>query len=145
MSAAEMGGLLTARWENVQLTCRHFDTSPQTFYRWLRRYDGHDLRSLESRPRRPRRVRQPTWSAALGRMVLEMRRSYPRWGKDKPAVLLHRQGCAMSVSIVGREFRGTLEEACQRHGLRLFFAAVALTQARRCGETRPTDAHRGVL
>ena len=42
----------------------------------------------------------------------------------------------------GSEFRATLEEVCQRRGWRLFFAAVALTQARRCGETRPTDAHR---
>jgi transposase-like protein len=24
---------------NARLTCRHFDISPQTFYRWRRRYN----------------------------------------------------------------------------------------------------------
>ena len=87
---------------NARLTCRHFDISPQTFYRWRRRYDPRDLSRLESRPRCPRRVRQPTWSAELERAVLQMRRAYPRWGKDKLAVLLRRRGQTVAVSMVGR-------------------------------------------
>jgi putative transposase len=87
---------------NARLTCRHFDISPQTFYRWRRRYDPRDLRTLESRSRRPRRLRQPSWNPAQEQMVLELRRRYPRWGKDKLAVLLRRQGRALSVSMVGR-------------------------------------------
>ena len=65
---------------NARLTCRHFDISAQTFYRWRRRYDPRDLSRLESRSRRPRRVRQPTWSAALERAVLQMRRAPIRAG-----------------------------------------------------------------
>jgi transposase InsO family protein len=87
---------------NARLTCRHFDISPQTFYRWRRRYDPRDLRTLESRSRRPRRLRQPSWNPAQEQMVLELRRRYPRWGKDKLAVLLRRQGRLLSVSMVGR-------------------------------------------
>ena len=87
---------------NARLTCRHFDISPQTFYRWRRRYSPRDLMTLESRPRRPRRVRQPTWNAELERAVLALRRTYPRWGKDKLQVLLAGQGRTVSVSMVGR-------------------------------------------
>jgi putative transposase len=87
---------------NARLTCRHFDISAQTFYRWLRRYRPGDLTTLESRSRRPRRLRQPSWSIELERAVLELRRQYPRWGKDKLAVLLRSAGHAVSVSMVGR-------------------------------------------
>lgn len=87
---------------NARLVCRHFDLSPQTFYRWRRRYNPKDLTTLEGRSRRPRRLRQPTWSAELERAVLELRRQYPRWGKDKLAVLLRDQGRAVLVSMVGR-------------------------------------------
>jgi hypothetical protein len=68
----------------------------------LRRYDPHDLHTLESRTRRPRRLRQPTWSAALEAAMLRRRRQCPRWGKDKLAVLLRGEGRAVSVSMVGR-------------------------------------------
>jgi transposase InsO family protein len=87
---------------NARLTCRHFDISPQTFYRWRRRYSPKDLTTLEGRSRRPRRLRQPSWSAELERAVLELRRRYPRWGKDKLVVLLRSQRRAVSSSMVGR-------------------------------------------
>jgi transposase len=81
----------------ARLTCRHFDISAQTIYRWLQRYRPGDLTTLESRSRRPRRLRQPSWSAAPEQAVLKL-----RWGKDKLAVLLRAEGCAVSVSMVGR-------------------------------------------
>lgn len=87
---------------NARLTCRHFDISPQTFYRWLRRYNPHRLASLEDRSRRPRRVRQPTWSPDLVQAVLELRETSPRWGKDKLAPLLREAGWPVSTSMVGR-------------------------------------------
>jgi len=34
------------RHKNARLTCRYFGISPQTFYRWKRRFDPYDLRSL---------------------------------------------------------------------------------------------------
>jgi len=58
---------------NARLTCRHFDISPQTFYRWKRRYDPKNLKTLEDRSRRPRHVRQPTASADLIEAVLKTR------------------------------------------------------------------------
>ncbi len=90
---------------NASLTCRRFAISRQTFHRWKRRYNPRDLTTLEARSCRPRHVRQPTASAALREAVLRLRQQYPRWGKDKLAVLLHREGCRVSTSMVGRILR----------------------------------------
>jgi transposase InsO family protein len=87
---------------NAAFTCRHFGISRQTFYRWWRRYDPHNLTTLEARSHRPRRRRQPTWSAVLSERVLRLRREHPRWGKDKLAVLLRREKTPVSTSMVGR-------------------------------------------
>jgi len=100
---------------SARLTCRHFDISPQTFYRWKRRYDPRHIQSLEDRPHRPRHVRQPAYSQELVRAVLSLREEYPRWGKDKLVVLLRRDGFDASVSTVGRilhrlKERGVLRE-----------------------------------
>ena len=101
---------------DVRATCRHFDISRQTFYRWQRRYQPRHLASLESRASRPHRVRQPTASPDLVQAVLTLRRQYPRWGKDKLVVLLRREGVRVSTSMVGRivrrlKDRGVLVEA----------------------------------
>ncbi len=87
---------------NAALTCRHFGISRQTFYRWKRRYDPQDLASLEDRSHRPVRRRRPTWTGEQAEQVRRLRERYPRWGKDKLAVLLRRQGWPVSVSMVGR-------------------------------------------
>jgi putative transposase len=90
------------RSSNVARTCRHFGISRQTFYRWQRRYDPQNLATLEERSHRPHRRRQATWSAALADRVLALRLRYPRWGKDKLAVLLRQQQRTVSTSMVGR-------------------------------------------
>ena len=87
---------------NVAHTCRHFGISRQTFYRWQRRYDPYDLTTLEERSYCPRRRRQPTWSCSSEERVLTLRLQFPRWGKDKLAVLLGRQRLSVSISMVGR-------------------------------------------
>ena len=104
-----------AAHQNAALICRYFGISRQTFYRWKRRYNSRDLTSLEDRSHRPRRRRQPTWSRELALAVLHLREQYPRWGKDKLAVLLHREGWVVSTSMVGRiltslKARGALKE-----------------------------------
>ena len=90
------------RTKNVALTCRHFGISRQTFYRWRKRYEPMDLTSLEGRSHCPHHVRRPTWSFLFERKVLTLRLQFPRWGKDKLAVLLRQQGETVSTSMVGR-------------------------------------------
>ena len=100
-------------------TCRHFGISRQTFYRWKRRFDRHDRTTLEERSHRPRRVRQPTWTVELAERVLALRKQYPRWGKDKLVVLLHREKRHVSTSMVGRS-----PEICWRSTRRKSACAV---------------------
>ena len=130
---------LRAKWfdyyevhsHNARLVCRHFGISPETFYRWKRRYNPRHLESLEDRSHRPKHVRQPTASPELITAVLRLRETYPRWGKDKLVVLLRRQGFQVSTSMVGRilrrlKDRGVLCEPAKNH-----------VSARRRGFTRP--------
>lgn len=104
-----------AHRRNVALTCRHFGISRQAFYRWKPRYDPRDLSTLEDRSHRPLHRRQPSWTAEQAERVRRLREQYPRWGKDKLAVLLRREGWPVSVSMVGRIMtslrqRGVLKE-----------------------------------
>ena len=105
---------------NARLTCRHFCISPQTFYRWLKRYDPYHPQTLESHSRRPKRLRQPSYPPELVEAVLKLREAYPRWGKDKLAVLLRQEGYKVSASMVGRilrklKARGLLHEPIPNH------------------------------
>ncbi len=105
---------------NARKTCRYFGISPQTFYRWKRRYNPKYLKSLEDRSHRPKRVRCPTWTAEQVEAVLKMREEYPRWGKDKLTVLLNKPAYALSSSMVGRilsylKGRGILKEPIPNH------------------------------
>lgn len=108
-----------AHGENVARTARHFGFSRPTVYRWLGRYERYRLESLEDRGSRPRRRRRPTWTPATAEAVRRLRNRYPRWGKDKLAVLLARAGLRLSVSMVGRVLaalrrRGALTEPPRR-------------------------------
>ncbi len=87
---------------DVKLTCATFGISRATLYRWVGRFDSRDLRSLSEQSRRPKRLRKPKWSFELLKEVKQLRRQYPRWGKDKLVVLLRDQGWKTSTSTVGR-------------------------------------------
>jgi putative transposase len=105
---------------NARLTCRYFGISPQTFYRWKKRYDPKHIETLEDRSRRPRHIRQPAYSIELVKAVVRLRGEYPRWGKDKLVILLRREEFACSASTVGRilkklKERGVLKEPLPNH------------------------------
>lgn len=104
-----------SRYRNARLTCRYYGISPQTFYRWKNRYDRYDLRTLESGSHRPYRVRHPETAVEVIERIRKLREQYPRWGRDKLVVLLHKEGIEISASTVGRvmnrlKARGLLTE-----------------------------------
>ena len=106
--------------QNARLTCRYFGISPQTFYRWKRRYDPRRIESLEDRSHRPKRLRQPTYSPELVESVLRLREENPRWGKYKLVPLLIQQGYQASATAVGKILRrlkeqGILKEPIPNH------------------------------
>jgi putative transposase len=103
-----------AHGQNVSLTARHFGFSRPTVYRWLARFEGHRLESLENASSRPHRRRHHSWTVSQVELVRRLRCRYPAWGKDKLAVLARREGVYLSVSMTGRILaalsrRGALE------------------------------------
>lgn len=72
---------------NASLTCRHFGIVPKTFYKWRGRFDGVNLRTLETGNRAPKRVRQKTITPLEEERVVALRRAHIRWGKIKLARL----------------------------------------------------------
>jgi putative transposase len=123
LSGKELDRLRALRlWQetkDTRLICETFGVSRATLYRWMKRFNPHDLSSLREGSRRPRRVRQPVWSNELVMAVKQVREQYPRWGKDKLVVLLREQGYMISASTVGRVLRylkrrGVLVEPVRR-------------------------------
>lgn len=88
--------------KDVVLVCSTFGISRATLYRWLKQFDPKDLSSLKEQSRRPKRLRKPLWEFKLIMAIKELRKNYPRWGKDKLIVLLMEQGWKTSASTVGR-------------------------------------------
>ncbi len=108
----------------VARTARHFGYSRPTVYRWLARFERTRLETLEDRSSAPRRRRRPTWTADELAAVRAVRERYPRWGKDKLAVLLRRDGRQVSTSMVGRilvrlRHSGELREPRRRRRMRV--------------------------
>lgn len=124
-----------AHGRNVSQTCRHFDISRETFYRWWRRYVPTRLARLEDDPktRRPHQVRQPETPPALEARIRALRETYPRWGKRKLAVLLRREGWGTSASTVGR----TLARLRAQGQLREPPVVVAQVTRRKARQRRP--------
>jgi putative transposase len=109
-------GFYSSHGNNARLTCRHFGISPDVFYRWKRRYNRGDLRTLEdTKSRKPKHTRLPKTDPLLVARVKALREQYPRWGKKKLHTMVEREGFATCESTVGRilcrlRARGILNE-----------------------------------
>ena len=73
---------------------------------WQRLTDRNRLNPCS---RRPHTLRWPAWSAALVTAVQETRADYPMWDKARIAVLLQRDGHAVSESTTGRILKTLME------------------------------------
>ncbi len=90
---------------NAAQVCRHFSISLRTFWRWKRRYDPWDLKSLEDRSRRPRSSPLRT-HLLVERRLLALKTEHPRWGKEKIALYLKvNEGITLSGKTVWKILR----------------------------------------
>lgn len=81
---------------NKRELCRRFGISPQTGYKWLKRYKAQGPQGLHERSRRPITSpgqTQPTLEAE----VVTLRREHPAWGGRK---ISHVLGCRIAPSTV---------------------------------------------
>jgi transposase InsO family protein len=87
---------------DVSLVCKTFDISRATIYRWRKNYDPKDPASIKEKRRTPKTFRKPAWTHELVIAVRDLRRTYPRWGKEKIAAIVMARGWKTSESTVGR-------------------------------------------
>jgi putative transposase len=107
--AAQRRREAVARWRRAMTdgltadaAARAVGVARATLYRWEKR--------PEPQSRRPRRLRSPKWPPALVAAIEALRADNPMWGKRKIAVLLRRQGLAVSTSTTGRILRRLMDK-----------------------------------
>jgi len=103
-----------AHGRNVRLTCRHFGISPDTFYRWKKRFRPGYLKTLESLSSKPHSVRKSGISSLTIDLIVKLRREDMGLSKYKLNQILKRDfGITLSSSTIGRilEKKGLIKEA----------------------------------
>lgn len=91
-----------AQTHGVAAAVAAFKRSRATVYRWLKRYDPTDLRSLRPFSRRPNQTRTRQWTAKQEQAVRDLRQQHPREGKAKLCYRLRQAGERLSESMIGR-------------------------------------------
>jgi putative transposase len=110
--------------KDAALTCRRFGVPKKTWYKWAKRFDPMNLRLLEDRPKAPKNKRRREITHLQKTRVLDLRREYLRYGKEKIArIYAVRYGETISVWKV--------QKAIESSGLYYHPAKNARTQAKR--------------
>lgn len=76
---------------SAALVCRHFAIGKSTFYKWLKKFDETNLKTLETMSRRPKHIRDRVAVPLRDSRVIALRKQYPYFGKKKIAVLYRRE------------------------------------------------------
>jgi transposase InsO family protein len=106
---------------NASLTCRHFGISPDTFYRWKKRFKPRLLLTLESYSTKPKTFRKSSTPHEVIQQIITLRRENMALSKYKIAVILRRDNnINLSPSTIGRILtqRGLIEEASVIKGIK---------------------------
>ena len=88
--------------KNARLACRHFGISPDTFYRWKRRFNPKCLETLEDnqKNRRPHKLRNMTTPIEIIRAVILIRRDNPEMSKYEIKEELRRKGVFLGTTSI---------------------------------------------
>lgn len=88
--------------EQMRGLCREFGISPQTGYKWVRRYrEAGTLAGVQEHSRRPMHSPGRT-SAEIEAQVVKQRRQRPDWGARKLRVVLEREGVSLPAVTIHR-------------------------------------------
>ncbi len=95
---------------SVALTCRHFGICRSYFYKWYKRFNPYNLKSLEDKSRKPHNVRSSTYDTNFISLIRKLRTDYPYLSAKKLARIVFR-GYAFSYSAA------TIDRIIKRFGL----------------------------
>ena len=109
-------------WTMTEL-CRHFDISPKTGYKIVKRFERYGLSGLEDRSRAPHHHPNAV-SELVEQAVIAARHAHPRWGPKKLKAWLQRRDTETKWPAVS-----TFGEILSRHGLTVPRRRCRKTQA----------------
>jgi transposase InsO family protein len=92
--------------ENAKSTSSYFGISRKTLYKWLKRFEEKNLRSLEEKSKAP--VRRRTWEVTYKEeeRIVSLRKAHIKWGKKKIKILYQKEyGESISTWKVERVIR----------------------------------------
>ncbi|MDR3559227.1 MAG: helix-turn-helix domain-containing protein [Candidatus Pacebacteria bacterium] len=75
-------------------TARHYGISRKTFYKWFKVFDRDNLYSLyqlEDKSKAPKKTRQREITPIQEQRIIQLRKRYIRWGKEKLAVIYQEE------------------------------------------------------
>ncbi|MGE1076274.1 helix-turn-helix domain-containing protein, partial [Pseudomonas fragariae (ex Marin et al. 2024)] len=84
---------------NKRELCRRFGISPQTAYKWLKRFEELGPAGLHEKSRKPASSPKLT-AAALEAQVIALRQDHPAWGGRTISSLLEKQIAPSTVTNV---------------------------------------------
>ncbi len=115
--------------KNALATSRHYGVSPKTFWKWRKRFNERDFSTLEELSRVPLNKRTRTITQQEEVRVVDLRREYLRYGKEKLSrVYVVRYGLPMSAWKV--------QKTIEKHRLYFHPAKNTRTQAKRRRATK---------
>lgn len=97
--------------QNARLVCRHFGISPDTFYRWKKRFSKYNLQTLEfdQQKRRPHHLRQMSTDPQILQKIYQIRLADLSMSKYKIKEALRRSGVNVSESVIQKVINRHLE------------------------------------
>ncbi len=93
--------------QNIALTCRHFGITRRTFYKWWDRYRLLGKEGLLNRSRAPVKRRKREIDPQIERRIIELRKRYIRYGKEKLAIIYRK---VYGEKISSWQIQRTIEE-----------------------------------
>ena len=75
---------------NTAKTTRYFGIGRSTFYKWLNRFDGINLQTLETKSTAPQVTRKREFSPIKDSRVIKLRKKYPSYGHRKLKVIYEK-------------------------------------------------------
>ena len=92
--------------KNASLTGRYFGLHRNTVMDWLKRFDPHNLHSLEPKKSAPIRTYRRKTPEQIVQKIITLKKQYPVYNKNKIAHILQRDyDITISASTCGRVFK----------------------------------------
>lgn len=107
--------------KNAEATCRHFGICKSLFYRWWKRYNKYNLKTLEFNPktRRPQRVRVMTTAGWLQQKIYDIRKNDLEKSKYEIQEELKRAGILVGQSTIQKVINRNTELLNTQHKRRV--------------------------